>query len=70
VKSMKEVWGVLEVVREQAWLSEMLLSLEWTPEGLNDISSQEKEEEEETDATEDELNAVLDGKNPLLCYMC
>ncbi|KAF7375971.1 hypothetical protein MSAN_00011700 [Mycena sanguinolenta] len=59
VHSMKEVWGILEVVREQAWLNEILLSCQWTTEGItsdgNDVPV------DESDATEDELHAVLTG---------
>ncbi|KAJ7668419.1 hypothetical protein DFH06DRAFT_1181631 [Mycena polygramma] len=59
VHSMKEVWGILEVVRDQCWLNEILLGCQWTTEGItmgaDDVPM------DETDATEDELNAVLTG---------
>ncbi|KAJ7124939.1 hypothetical protein C8R44DRAFT_668822 [Mycena epipterygia] len=59
VHSMKEVWGVLEVVREQCWLNEILLGCHWTTEGItmdaDDLPM------DESDATENELQAVLSG---------
>ncbi|KAJ7209620.1 hypothetical protein GGX14DRAFT_452261 [Mycena pura] len=59
VHSMKEVWGILEVVREQCWLNEILLGCHWTTEGLatdvNDLPA------DDSDATEDELHAILNG---------
>ncbi|KAJ4468289.1 hypothetical protein J3R30DRAFT_1695143 [Lentinula aciculospora] len=59
VNSMKEVWGVLEVVREQCWINEILSGCEWHPEGLH--LSQEQYEEQESEVTEADLNAVLSG---------
>ncbi|KAJ6497863.1 hypothetical protein C8R45DRAFT_984493, partial [Mycena sanguinolenta] len=59
VHSMKEVWGILEVVREQAWLNEILLSCQWTTEGIT--SDGNDTPADESDATEDELQAVLTG---------
>ncbi|KAF9467288.1 hypothetical protein BDZ94DRAFT_1305379 [Collybia nuda] len=58
VHSMKEVWGILEVVREQCWLNGILSGCDWTPEGLKLDAS---ELPPETEATEDELQAVLSG---------
>ncbi|KAK7035222.1 hypothetical protein VNI00_011989 [Paramarasmius palmivorus] len=58
VHSMKEAWGVLEVVREQCWLNETLLSCQWSPEGLN-LSSEQPPQDIEVN--EDVLQAVLDG---------
>ncbi|KAF9038340.1 hypothetical protein BDZ89DRAFT_412713 [Hymenopellis radicata] len=58
VHSIKEVWGVLEIVREQCWLNEVLLGCDWTPEGLkstNDVPP------DDTEATEADLEAVLSG---------
>ncbi|KAJ7188498.1 hypothetical protein C8R46DRAFT_1157516 [Mycena filopes] len=59
VHSMKEVWGILEVVREQCWLNEILLGCQWTTEGIT--MQGEDLPADETDATEDELQAVLTG---------
>ncbi|KAF8813664.1 hypothetical protein BYT27DRAFT_6350544 [Phlegmacium glaucopus] len=59
VHSMKEVWGILEVVREQCWLNEILLGCTWTTEG-----SQQPEEEniqDESIPTEADLQAILSG---------
>ncbi|KDR75352.1 hypothetical protein GALMADRAFT_249398 [Galerina marginata CBS 339.88] len=57
VHSIKEVWGILEVVREQCWLNETLLGCRWTSDGL-------KVEEglpDEPEATEEDLQALLLG---------
>ncbi|KAF8971056.1 hypothetical protein BDZ97DRAFT_1787474 [Flammula alnicola] len=59
VHSIKEVWGILEVVREQCWLNEILLGSHWTPEGLK--SEEEDVQPDDSIATEDELQAVLTG---------
>ncbi|KAJ3845543.1 hypothetical protein F5878DRAFT_599063 [Lentinula raphanica] len=59
VNSMKEVWGVLEVVREQCWLNEILLGCEWHTEGLH--LPDEQGDDQEGDVSEADLNAVLSG---------
>lgn len=59
VHSMKEVWGILEVVREQCWLNEILLGCHWTTEGIT--LEADNLPVDDTEATEDELNAVLSG---------
>ncbi|KIK68860.1 hypothetical protein GYMLUDRAFT_255495 [Collybiopsis luxurians FD-317 M1] len=59
VNSMKEVWGVLEVVREQCWLNETLSGCEWNTEESS--SSQEQGEDQESEVTEADLHAVLSG---------
>ncbi|KAJ7590744.1 hypothetical protein C8J56DRAFT_541069 [Mycena floridula] len=63
VHSMKEVWGILEVVREQCWLNETLLECHWTTEGLkmDKMPVDELPEEEECTDLEAELQAVLAG---------
>ncbi|KAH9938933.1 hypothetical protein B0H21DRAFT_757581 [Amylocystis lapponica] len=58
VRNMKEVWAVLEVVREQCWLNETLRACHWTPEGL---FADDDPETDSTDATTDDLQAVLNG---------
>ncbi|KAJ3749186.1 hypothetical protein DFH05DRAFT_1475820 [Lentinula detonsa] len=58
VNSMKEVWGVLEVVREQCWLNEILSGCEWNPEGLQ-LSHEQNDEQD--NVTEADLDAVLSG---------
>ncbi|KAJ7755727.1 hypothetical protein DFH07DRAFT_743050 [Mycena maculata] len=57
VHSMKEVWGILEVVREQCWLNEILLGCHWTTEGIT--MDADDLPVDESDATEEELQAVL-----------
>ncbi|KAI0342145.1 hypothetical protein BDW22DRAFT_1407766 [Trametopsis cervina] len=59
VRNMKEVWAVLEIVREQCWLNEALLTCQWLPEALSLPS--EIPELTDIGATEDELQAVLGG---------
>ncbi|KAF9528552.1 hypothetical protein CPB83DRAFT_315918 [Crepidotus variabilis] len=59
VHSLKEVWGILEIVREQCWLNETLLSCHWAPEGLT--SAEDDSPADDADATEAELQAVLAG---------
>nr|GAT57759.1 predicted protein [Mycena chlorophos] len=59
VHSMKEVWAILEVVREQCWLNEVLLGCPWKTEGIADKADDLPDEE--SDPTEDELLAVLSG---------
>ncbi|KIY65037.1 hypothetical protein CYLTODRAFT_424686 [Cylindrobasidium torrendii FP15055 ss-10] len=56
VCSMKEVWGVLEIVREQCWLNEILLGYDWTPEGPPSADA-----DDTTEATEAEVQAILTG---------
>ncbi|KAK7472915.1 hypothetical protein VKT23_001020 [Stygiomarasmius scandens] len=58
VHSMKEVWGVLEVVREQCWLNETLSACSWSTEGLKSGEDNSQGDEE---ATEEELEAMLSG---------
>ncbi|KAF9059782.1 hypothetical protein BDP27DRAFT_1340716 [Rhodocollybia butyracea] len=58
VNSMKEVWGVLEVVREQCWINEILSGCKWSPEGLN---LPHELEEEQKNVVEADLDAILSG---------
>jgi hypothetical protein len=53
-----------KVVREQCWLNEILLSCQWTTEGIT--KDADDVPVDETDGTEDELQAVLTGTNPRL----
>ncbi|KZV77924.1 hypothetical protein EXIGLDRAFT_693696 [Exidia glandulosa HHB12029] len=32
VKSLQQVWAILEIVREQAWINELLQSCDWLPD--------------------------------------
>jgi hypothetical protein len=50
---MEDVWAVLEVVREQCWLNEVLDGVEW--------GVVEEGEMEAAEATEDDLQAILAG---------
>lgn len=49
-----------QVVREQCWLNEVLSGCEWKTEGLH-LSQEPDEEQQETEATEEDLHAVLSG---------
>jgi len=55
---MKEVWGVLEVVREQCWLNKTLRGCNWVTEGL----TTKKEEVDESSVTDADLQAALHSK--------
>jgi len=55
VHSVREMWGILEVVRDQCWLNEMLLGCQWNTTTLEETESVESE------ATEEELEAALSG---------
>lgn len=83
VHNMKEVWGILEVshphaffeyridfhqvVREQCWMNGILMGCQWMPEGFEDDRDVLPEE---TAATEEELQAVLDGLFPVDFQNC
>ena len=58
VYNMQEVWAVLEIVREQCWLNEILNGIAWMPEVVAGppVGS--------GDATEEELRALLSGQRP------
>ncbi|KZT08418.1 uncharacterized protein LAESUDRAFT_697349 [Laetiporus sulphureus 93-53] len=58
VRTVKEIWGILEVVREQCWLNEIISAQHWVPEGL---TGEPGEELGDDDATEDDLDALLKG---------
>ncbi len=59
VYNMQEVWAVLEVVRDQCWLNEMLNGISWLPEA---IAGAPVTEGPDTGATEEELRALLTGR--------
>ncbi|KAI4526160.1 hypothetical protein K525DRAFT_189837 [Schizophyllum commune Loenen D] len=65
VRTMKEIWGVLEIVREQCWLNEMLTVVQWQPEGINSKPSAGATPNgpptESDEVTDDELAALLNG---------
>ncbi|KAL1748636.1 hypothetical protein HDZ31DRAFT_29119 [Schizophyllum fasciatum] len=65
VRTMKEIWGVLEIVREQCWLNEMLTVCQWQPEGIDSKPSAGATPNglpvETEEVTDDELTALLAG---------
>ncbi|KAF8891714.1 hypothetical protein BD779DRAFT_1437561 [Infundibulicybe gibba] len=58
VNSMKEIWGILEIVREQCWLNGILLGCQWSTQPLPPTSEVQGIE---TPANDEELGAVLRG---------
>ncbi|KAF9445919.1 hypothetical protein P691DRAFT_777244 [Macrolepiota fuliginosa MF-IS2] len=60
VHNIQEVWGILEIVREQSWLNETLLACQWVPEGSE---VDETLGMEDLEVMEEELQAVLSGTN-------
>jgi len=50
----------LQIVREQCWLNEILSGCDWTFEGLKTAND---EVIQESEATEEELQAVLNGNS-------
>lgn len=58
VYNMQEVWAVLEIVREQCWLNEILNAIAWMPEV---VAGPPIGENPEAGATEEELRALLSG---------
>ncbi|KAI0648314.1 hypothetical protein C8Q79DRAFT_905736 [Trametes meyenii] len=60
VRTLKEVWSILEIVREQCWLNETLSGCHWVPEGLN-ANPVSEDAAEDMAVTEDDLQAVLKG---------
>jgi len=54
---------VIQIVREQCWLNEILLGCKWSIEGLK--SEEQDIVPDDTDATEEELQAVLAGMDRL-----
>ncbi|KAI1784243.1 hypothetical protein LXA43DRAFT_1101647 [Ganoderma leucocontextum] len=61
VRTLKEVWNILEIVREQCWLNEIITSCQWIPEGLNVNPNPIPNTHEDTTVTDDDLQAVLKG---------
>ncbi|PIL30569.1 hypothetical protein GSI_07269 [Ganoderma sinense ZZ0214-1] len=61
VRTLKEVWNILEIVREQCWLNEILTSCQWVPEGLGVNPARVPYASENTTVTDDDLQAVLKG---------
>jgi hypothetical protein len=61
VYNMQEVWAVLEIVREQCWLNELLNGIAWMPEV---VAGPPVGDSREGEATEEELRALLSGQRP------
>ncbi|TFY69718.1 hypothetical protein EVG20_g3037 [Dentipellis fragilis] len=62
VYTMREVWAIMEIVREQCWLNEALKACNWSVEGLTNPSAEDATSTEKEGApNEDELQALLDG---------
>lgn len=59
VHNMQEVWAVLEIVRDQCWLNDTLGEISWVPEVIAGLPVKE---DPDTEATEEELRAVLSGQ--------
>ncbi|KAI0806901.1 hypothetical protein C8Q74DRAFT_1312897 [Fomes fomentarius] len=59
VRTLKEIWSILEIIREQCWLNEILSGCQWVPEGME--APLPTTEPEDISVTEDELQAVLKG---------
>ncbi|KZP34267.1 hypothetical protein FIBSPDRAFT_809370 [Athelia psychrophila] len=59
VKNMHEVWGVIEVVKEQCWINALLTSSEWTT--ANSAASQSQETPAADPVSEEVLEALLKG---------
>src|SRR5712672_1016607 len=60
VFNMQEVWAVLEIMRDQCWLNETLKGISWMPEA---IVGPPVTEVHDTEATEEELRALLSGQH-------
>ncbi|KAH9013577.1 hypothetical protein EDB85DRAFT_2158086 [Lactarius pseudohatsudake] len=58
VYNMQEAWAVLEIVREQCWLNEVLNGIAWMPEV---VVGPPVGDNPDAEATEEELRALLSG---------
>ncbi|KAH8827928.1 hypothetical protein DL96DRAFT_1463476 [Flagelloscypha sp. PMI_526] len=58
VQNMKQVWAILEVVREQCWLNNTLSNVNWSSGGLPVEASPDDIMD---DVDEEELQAILSG---------
>lgn len=56
VRSLQEVWGILEIVRDQCWINEALKTVSWTREDASNV-----DEDFGDSATREELEALLNG---------
>lgn len=61
VQNMREVWGILEVVREQCWLNGILSGRDWS---FDKLESGLGDGVMTTEVKEEELQAILTGTYP------
>ncbi|EDR09142.1 uncharacterized protein LACBIDRAFT_296470 [Laccaria bicolor S238N-H82] len=61
VQNMREVWGILEVVREQCWLNGVLSGCDWS---FDKLESGLGDGVMTTEVKEEELQAILTGTYP------
>ncbi|TFY74484.1 hypothetical protein EWM64_g9528 [Hericium alpestre] len=59
VYTLREVWAILEIVKEQSWLNEMIRACEWKPEASSIVPESSGDEGKAAD--EEELQALLNG---------
>ncbi|TDL26215.1 hypothetical protein BD410DRAFT_784285 [Rickenella mellea] len=59
VRTLREVWAILEIVKEQCWLNESLRTCEWVPESTE--PAQDLGGDDVNEATEADLQAILNG---------
>ncbi|KAH8093856.1 hypothetical protein BXZ70DRAFT_1001486 [Cristinia sonorae] len=59
VQNIKQVWGILEIVREQCWLNEIICGCKWVVEGSGNSDAVPDDENE--DVNETDLQAILTG---------
>ncbi|KAH9069852.1 hypothetical protein EDB83DRAFT_2371536, partial [Lactarius deliciosus] len=62
VYNIQEAWAVLEIVREQCWLNEVLNGIAWMPEVV--AGPPVLGDNPEAEAIEEELRALLSGQRP------
>jgi len=56
VRSMRDIWAICEIVKEQSWYNGLVMGCQWSPEG------QEKDSDLDLDETRDEdVDAILNG---------
>jgi len=63
VQTIKQVWAILEVVREQCWVNEIIKGCEWVPEDPDSVMNMPAANAMDTteEATDVELQAILSG---------
>ncbi|KAL5528641.1 hypothetical protein ACEPAF_7777 [Sanghuangporus sanghuang] len=61
VSSLREIYGILEIVRDQCWINETLKTINWVAEDLMPESEDEQSDENNMGAPEEDLEALLKG---------